>query len=87
MSAAAAIRKAKSTDNARLIAAMSGLTVETPFGTIRYRAIDHQSTMGAYVGRLAIKDGKGVMVDAKYVDGASVLPSDAEVKALRPAGE
>src|SRR5690349_13168636 len=76
MSAAAAIRKAKSTDNARLIAAMANLAVETPFGTIRYRAIDHQSTMGAYVGRLAIKDGKGVMVDAKYADGADYLPSD-----------
>jgi branched-chain amino acid transport system substrate-binding protein len=26
------------------------------------------------------------MVDFKYVDGASVMPSDAEVKKLRPAG-
>src|SRR5690348_1120685 len=85
MSAAAAIRKAKSTDNARLIAAMANLAVETPFGTIRYRAIDHQSTMGAYVGRLAIKDGKGVMVDAKYADGADYLPSDDWVRAHRPA--
>ena len=25
------------------------------------------------------------MVDFKYVDGATVLPSDAEVKKLRPA--
>jgi branched-chain amino acid transport system substrate-binding protein len=85
MSAAAAIRKAKSTDNAKLIAAMAGLSVETPFGTIRYRAIDHQSTMGAYVGRLAIKDGKGVMVDARYADGADYLPSDDWVRAHRPA--
>jgi len=85
MSAAAAIRRAKSTDNAKLIAAMAGLAVETPFGTIRYRAIDHQSTMGAYVGRLAIKDGKGVMVDARYADGADYLPSDVWVRAHRPA--
>ena len=85
MSAAAAIRRAKSTDNAKLIAAMAGLAVETPFGTIRYRAIDHQSTMGAYVGRLAIKDGKGVMVDARYADGADYLPSDDWVRAHRPA--
>jgi branched-chain amino acid transport system substrate-binding protein len=27
------------------------------------------------------------MVDFKYVDGASVLPSDEEVKKLRPAGQ
>jgi hypothetical protein len=27
------------------------------------------------------------MADFKYVDGAAVLPSDAEVKKLRPAGD
>ena len=28
--------------------------------------------------------GKGVMVDATYADGARYLPSDAEVRAMRP---
>ena len=42
--------------------------------------------MGAYVGKIALENGKGTMVDFKYVDGASVLPPDAEVKKLRPAG-
>jgi branched-chain amino acid transport system substrate-binding protein len=42
--------------------------------------------MGAFVGKLALENGKGTMVDFKYVDGASVLPSDAEVAKLRPAG-
>ena len=41
--------------------------------------------MGAFVGTLAVKHGRGVMVDPVYIDGASVLPSDAEVKSLRPA--
>ncbi|HKW81326.1 MAG TPA: ABC transporter substrate-binding protein [Casimicrobiaceae bacterium] len=85
MTAAAAIRKARTTDNARLVAAMAGLVVDTPFGRIRYRAIDHQSTMGAYVGRIALKDGKGVMVDFHYADGADYLPSDDWVHAHRPA--
>jgi branched-chain amino acid transport system substrate-binding protein len=85
MTAAAVVRKARSTDNSRLIAAMAGLVVDTPFGKIRYRAIDHQSTMGAYVGRIAVKDGKGVMVDVKYADGADYLPSDDWVRAHRPA--
>jgi branched-chain amino acid transport system substrate-binding protein len=40
--------------------------------------------MGAYVGRLAQKDGKGVMISFRYADGASYLPSDAEVRKLRP---
>jgi branched-chain amino acid transport system substrate-binding protein len=42
--------------------------------------------MGAYVGQIALEGGKGTMVNFKYVDGASVLPSDAEVKKLRPVG-
>ena len=42
--------------------------------------------MGAYVGTTAVKDGKGVMVDFRYEDGAKFQPSDEEVKKLRPAG-
>ena len=40
--------------------------------------------MGAYVGRTAVKDGKGVMVDWRYADGSGYLPSDETVKRLRP---
>jgi branched-chain amino acid transport system substrate-binding protein len=85
MTAAAAIRKARSTDTEKLVAAMSGLSVDTPFGPISYRALDHQSTMGAYVGRIAVKDGKGIMVDWKYADGKDYLPSDDWVRAHRPS--
>ena len=85
MSAATAIRKAASTDTEKMIAAMKGMHMDSPLGKFTYRALDHQSTMGAYVGRLALKDGKGVMVDWNYADGAKFLPSDAEVKAMRPA--
>ena len=53
-------------------------------GRFVYRASDHQATMGAYVGKIVLEGGKGTMADFKYVDGASVLPSDAEVKKLRP---
>jgi len=83
--AATAIRKAGSTDSERLVAAMKGLTFESPFGKVTFRALDHQSTMGAYVGRTAVKDGKGVMVDWRYADGKDFLPSDDAVKAMRPA--
>jgi branched-chain amino acid transport system substrate-binding protein len=84
-SAAAAIAKAGGTDPEKLVEAMQGLQVDTPFGRITYRAIDHQSTMGAFVGRLAVEGGKGVMTSFRYVDGAKVQPSDAEVRKLRPA--
>jgi branched-chain amino acid transport system substrate-binding protein len=84
-SLAAGIAKAGSTDTEKLVDAFGGLKVDGPFGPFTYRAIDHQATIGAFVGKLVLKDGHGTMVDFKYVDGASVLPSDAEVKKLRPA--
>jgi branched-chain amino acid transport system substrate-binding protein len=84
-SLAAGITKAKSTDTEKLVEAFKDLKVDSPFGPFEYRASDHQATMGAFVGKLAVENGKGTMVDFKYVDGASVLPSDAEVKKLRPA--
>lgn len=85
MSIAAGLKKAGSVDTDKLVAAFSGLQVGTPMGSITYRAQDHQSTMGAYVGRTGVKDGKGIMTTFKYVDGASVQLSDAEVAKLRPA--
>ncbi len=85
MSAAAVLRKAGSVDTEKLIAAMKGLQVDTPFGKVTYRALDNQSTMGAYIGRIGKKDGKGVMTDWSYVDGAQVLPADDVVRKLRPA--
>jgi branched-chain amino acid transport system substrate-binding protein len=84
-SLAAGIAKAGSTDTDKMIAAFAGLKVDSPFGPFEYRASDHQATLGAYVGKIALENGKGIMTDIKYVDGASVLPSDAEVKKLRPA--
>ena len=84
-SLAAGIAKAKSTDTEKLVEAFKGLKVDSPFGPFVYRASDHQATMGAFVGKIALENGKGTMADFKYVDGASVLPGDAEVKKLRPA--
>jgi branched-chain amino acid transport system substrate-binding protein len=85
MSAVAAIKKAGSLDQDKLIAAMSGLQLTIPFGPITFRALDHQSTMGAYVGRIGLKDGRGIMTDWHFVDGKDALPSDAEVKKMRLA--
>ena len=84
-SVVAVIKKAGSLDQEKLVTAMKGLTHSTPFGDVTYRALDHQSTMGAYVGRIGIKDGKGIMTDWRFVDGKDALPSDDEVKKMRPA--
>jgi branched-chain amino acid transport system substrate-binding protein len=84
-SLAAGISKAGSTDTDKLVAAFRGLKVEGPFGPFEFRGNDHQATLGAFVGKIGLKDGKGTMTDFKYVDGTSVMPSDEEVKKLRPA--
>jgi branched-chain amino acid transport system substrate-binding protein len=84
-SIAAVLKKAGSAETDKLIAAMKDLQVGTPFGNIVYRALDHQSTMGAYVGRTAVKNGKGVMVDWRYEPGEKHLPTEAVIKAKRPA--
>ena len=82
-SIAAGVKKAKSTEADKLVAAFSGLQMDSPFGKFVYRAEDHQSTMGAFVGRTKNENGKGVMVDYKYLDGAKFLPSNEQVKKLR----
>ena len=81
--AVAGIAKAKSTETPKLVAAFAGLQVGTPFGKITFRAEDHQSTMGAFVGKTKNEGGKGVMVDYQYFDGAKFQPSAAEVKKSR----
>ena len=83
-SLAAGIARAGSTDTAKVVTAFDGLSIDGPFGPFSYRGSDHQATMGAYVGKLARKDGKPVMVDFRYVDGAAVLPPDDEARKLRP---
>lgn len=81
----AAINKAKSTDNEKLVAAMRGLKFSTPFGPAEFRALDQQSTMGAYVGKLDLRGHKGTMTEWRYADGKNYQPSDAYVKGRRPA--
>src|SRR5438128_9825549 len=86
VSIAEAIKKAGGTDTAKLVQAFKALKVETPIGPITFRASDGQSTMGAWVGttKLDSQRGVGVMVNHEYIAGEKVLPSDDEVRKLRP---
>ncbi|WP_337997344.1 ABC transporter substrate-binding protein [Oleispirillum naphthae] len=87
LAAAAALDRAGSTKTPDLMKALAGLSFDSPTGTITFRAADHQSTMGAWVGKTALVNGEGKMVDWRYVDGAEVLPDAATAKKLRPAGK
>ena len=78
------LKKSGSTDTEKMIQAMEGLTFDSVLGPITFRKIDHQSTMGTYVGYTAVKDGKGIMVKWKYEDGKDYLPGEEQVRQLRP---
>jgi branched-chain amino acid transport system substrate-binding protein len=81
----APIERLGSLDTETMADGFGNVSFDTPFGPAIWRSIDHQSTMGTFVGRTAIRGNKAVMVDWKYREGGSVLPPDTEVRKLRPA--
>ena len=80
----AGIGKAGGMGTPALEAGFRAAPFATPFGPAAFRALDQQSTLGTYVGRTAVKDGAGVMVGWRYVDGADAQPPDADVRKMRP---
>jgi branched-chain amino acid transport system substrate-binding protein len=82
---AGGIARAGSAEAEALSKAFEGLEFMSPSGKVAFRAIDHQSTLGLYVGKTALRDGKGVMTSYQYLDGAAFQPSDEEVRKKRPA--
>jgi branched-chain amino acid transport system substrate-binding protein len=80
---AAGIAKSGSVETEAMADGFKGAGFPTPFGPAVWRAQDNQGTLGTYVGRTALRGGKGVMVDWRYVDGARAMPSDAEVREMR----
>ena len=72
-------------DPAGMADGFADASFNTPFGICRFRSIDHQSTLGAFVGATVVQDGHGGMVDWRYVDGATVQPPDETVRQLRPS--
>ncbi|MBB4038552.1 branched-chain amino acid transport system substrate-binding protein [Microvirga flocculans] len=77
------IERAGSTDTEALIKALEDAKFDTVVGPVTMRGIDNQSSMGAWVGKLVLKGATGGMTDWTYKDGASFMPSEAEVKAVR----
>jgi branched-chain amino acid transport system substrate-binding protein len=75
--------KAGSTETEKMLAALRGGTFKTIVGEVVMRAIDQQSSMGAWVGETT-KQGKiGTMKNWTYEDGSKYMFSEAEVKAAR----
>lgn len=79
-SLAAVINSARSTDPDELADIMAGLEVETTAGTVLYRALDHQSNLGLWVGEIAVKEGKPMLSNWEYKSGDLYYPGDDYVK-------
>jgi branched-chain amino acid transport system substrate-binding protein len=77
------IERAGSVETEALIKALEDARFDTIIGPVVMRGIDNQSTMGAWVGKLAVKGASGGMTDWKYIDGPAFMHSEAEVKAAR----
>ncbi len=77
------IKRAQGVDTEKLIEAMRGMNFDTPLGSVSFRAIDHQSTMGAFIGRYAARSNP--QVSWTYADGNRYLPDEEYVRARRPA--
>jgi branched-chain amino acid transport system substrate-binding protein len=75
--------KAGSTETEKMLAALRGATFKTIVGDVVMRAIDQQSSMGAWVGETTKRGKVGTMKNWGYEDGSKFMFSEAEVKAAR----
>jgi branched-chain amino acid transport system substrate-binding protein len=77
------IEKAGGTDTETMIKTFEDMKFDTVIGAVTMRGLDHQSTHGAWVGETTLKGRQGSMKNWRYVDGATVMFPEAEVKAAR----
>jgi branched-chain amino acid transport system substrate-binding protein len=80
------IKKAKTTDQEKVIDALEGITVETPGGPLTIRKFDHQGEMGMYVGvtKKSPEFSRFLILEKlDYIPGSQIIRPVEEVKALR----
>jgi branched-chain amino acid transport system substrate-binding protein len=78
------LNKAGSLDTEKLVDTLAGLTTDTVSGSVTMRALDHQGTLGAWVGETVLRGRTGTMRNWRYADGANYMFPEAEVRAVRP---
>jgi branched-chain amino acid transport system substrate-binding protein len=81
----AGIQRAGTTDTEALIKGFRGADFDCIIGKCQWRK-DHQLDLGIWTGTVDVADGKGKLVDVKYLTAADTLPSEEEGLKRRPAG-
>ncbi len=80
------IKRAKTTDQEKVIDALEGITVDTPGGPLTTRKYDHQGEMGFYVAitkKSPQFSGFLILEKLDYIPGSRCMMPVEEVKALR----
>ncbi|MBR0672172.1 ABC transporter substrate-binding protein [Neoroseomonas soli] len=77
------LNKANSLDNEALVDALADLRTDTIVGPVTMRGIDHQGTLGAWVGETTLRGRQGTMKNFRYADGADYMFPEEEVRAAR----
>jgi len=82
-SVAEGLRKAGDASPQAVAAAFAGLNLDTPYGPVQFRALDHQATLGVCLAVTAEENGHIVAQPTGYLDGSRLQPPDKSVHALR----
>ncbi len=85
MAIAGGLKKSEGGDGEVLLESLRGLHWSSPLGELSLRALDQQSTMGAFIGLVSQKDGRSTMREWRYLDGTAYLPPPTYVRGRRPA--
>ena len=82
---AEAIRRAKSTDTDKVIAALDeGFDMQFPWGKVVMRGCDHQAIPPQWVGKVRMSaEGKAVLADVEEHHGEELIRSCAEIAKIR----
>jgi branched-chain amino acid transport system substrate-binding protein len=80
------IKKAKTTEQEKVIDAVEGATIESPAGPLTIRKFDHQGEMGIYLGvtKTSPEFSRFLILEKlEYFPGSRIIRPVEEVKALR----
>jgi len=82
---ASLLNKANTLDNEALVDALADLRTDAIVGPVVMRGLDHQGTLGTWVGETTLRGRQGTMKNIRYADGANYLFPEEEVRAARRA--
>lgn len=77
------LNKVNALDTEALVNGLADLRSDTIVGPVTMRGIDHQGTLGAWVGETTLRGNRGTMKNFRYADGADYMFPEDEVRAAR----